>query len=552
MKFLRTLSINLRLWILLGLVVSGLLIILTLALFQIRSTLMLEKVTQVRTLIETAQGVEEHFKKQVDQGKFPLAEAQKSALAVLSDLRFDDDNYFWVVGLDDSRMLMHPVKPELIGTDTRSIKDPTGSLFVADMLKRAGSEGEGFEHYLWPKPGAKNPVPKIAYFHLFPDWNWVIVTGIYVDDVDAEFWGSLARFGGLAGVLLFVVVFGVVLTGRSVVTPIRMAARAMHNIAEGDGDLTQRLETSGHDEITDMAVGFNAFVGKTESTIVCVGQATRQIAAAAEQLSAITSSSDEGMERQRGEIQQVATAVTEMTATIQDIAKSAEEAAAGAADADKNARAGGETVSGVVSANQRLAQEVDHIADTIRRFSNESEAIGTVLDVIRSIAEQTNLLALNAAIEAARAGEQGRGFAVVADEVRSLAGRTQQSTTEIQSMIEKLRAGAQEAVDAILVGESTTQETLEQAGKAGEALTQIVQSITRIRDMNTMVASAAEEQAMVAGEIDRSVVRISDLADESAGNSHQTAQASQELSSLGEELHQLVGQFKVDSAKPCK
>ncbi|MBK1648723.1 methyl-accepting chemotaxis protein [Rhabdochromatium marinum] len=547
MKFLRAISIKQRLWIQAGLMVTGLVVILLLALLQMRTMLMEEKIVQIRKLVENAQSVKQHFKEGFVSGELSLADAQEATLAMIKDLRYDDDNYFWVIDLSKKRVLMHPINPEFIGADSTKTQDSNGKRFSEEMLNRALTEDEGVVDYVWPKPGSNKPVPKILYFHRLADWNWLIATGIYVDDVNEKFWSSVKWFGVLAGGLLLIIAFISTMTGRSVVLPIRAAAHAMYNIAKGDGDLTQRLETDGRDEITDMAIGFNDFAVKTERAIASVGQATRQIATAAEELSAITNSSNESMDRQRNEIQQVVTAVTEMTATIQEVARNAEETATAATQADSNAHAGGKTVDSVVASNQKLTKEVEHIAETIRRFSKESVAIETVLDVIRGIAEQTNLLALNAAIEAARAGEQGRGFAVVADEVRSLAGRTQQSTTEIQGMIETLRNGAQEAVDAILVGEATTQETLAQTVQAKESLTQIVQSITRIRDMSTMVASAAEEQSTVAEEINRSVVRISDLAEESAGNSNQTAVASHELSHLGEDLHQLVGQFKVNA-----
>lgn len=550
MRLLRHLSIHQRLLVLTSLTLIGLVITLWLALAQMRGLLMGEKVAQVKVLVDVAQSVESHFGERVRKGELDLKAAERNTLGLLRDLRYDGNNYFWVMDLK-GRILMHPIKPELDGTSVDGTTDATGKPIFTEMTRVARRDGQGMVDYLWPKPGSDRPEPKVAYVHRLADSDWVVATGIYVDDVDAAFWHDVLRFGGIAVAILLVIAVMALVMGRSVVGPARAAARAMRDVAQGDGDLRQRLDVVGRDEIADIAAGFNEFAAKTEHTVICVGQATSQIAAAAEELSAITHSSSEGMDRQRGEIEQVATAVTEMSATIQEIARNAEETAAAAAQADQDARSGGSTVERMVEANQRLAREVERIAESIRHFSQESEAIGGVLDVIRQIAEQTNLLALNAAIEAARAGEQGRGFAVVADEVRSLAGRTQQSTSEIQEMIETLRLGAQGAVSAIQDGETTTRETLEQASHAMTALSRIVDSVTRIRDMSAAVASAAEEQAMVAGEIDRSVVRISDLAEESLESSRQTAVASEELTSLGEGLQQLVGQFKVGAGASC-
>ena len=546
MKSLRRLTIDQRLWLLTGLAVIGMVLGLGLALTEMRGLLMEEKIAQVRKLVETVQSVAVHYQRRAERGEIDPETARSAALAVIRDLRYDRDDYFWVMTLDN-RMLMHPLKPALDDQDLSGQVDVEGKPLFTEMAYLAKRDGGGVVDYAWPKPGSDTPVPKISYVQRLPAWDWVVGTGIYVDDVDAVFWRHVLRYGGAGACVLLLILMGARLTARSVVRPIREAAQAMRHIARGDGDLTRRLDAGGRDELAEMATGFNEFAGKTQDTILRVGGATQQIAAAAEELSAITRSSRDETSRQREEIHQVAAAVTEMTATIMEVARHAEQTAAAAAQADRHAERGGATVEGVVDANQRLALEVERIAEAIRHFSDDSVAIGGVLDVIRGVAEQTNLLALNAAIEAARAGEQGRGFAVVAAEVRSLAGRTQASTSEIQQMVESLRAGAQGAVDAIHSGEALTRETLDQAARAREALEQIRQAITQIRDMSTQVASAAEEQAAVAGEIDRSVVSISGLADELSANSQHTAAASQELARLGEELHGVVSVFKVGS-----
>jgi len=208
MKLLRAISINQRLWIQTGLMITGLVVILMFALLQIRTMLMEEKITQVRTLVESARGIAQHFQKGVVSGELSLDDARKAALAVMRDLRYDDDNYFWVMDLGDNRMLMHPIKPELIGTDSSKTQDSNGKRLFAEILDQARTEGEGIIDYVWPKPGSSTPIPKIAYFHRLRDWNWVIATGIYIDDVDAQFWSNVVRFGGLAGGLLFIIALG--------------------------------------------------------------------------------------------------------------------------------------------------------------------------------------------------------------------------------------------------------------------------------------------------------------------------------------------------------
>jgi methyl-accepting chemotaxis protein len=294
-----------------------------------------------------------------------------------------------------------------------------------------------------------------------------------------------------------------------------------------------------------MATSFNQMLGKLHNSMREVSASTGQLAAAAEELSAITIETNNAIELQRSETDQVATAMNEMTATVQEVASSATTAAEAAHGADRESQGGRKVVQETMDAIDKLAQDVEGTAVIIRRLEGETENIGSVLDVIRGIAEQTNLLALNAAIEAARAGEQGRGFAVVADEVRSLASRTQTSTQEIQGMIEKLQGEARNAVRAMEQGQERAQEGVAKAASAGESLQAITTAVGSINDMNAHIASAAEEQSAVADEINRNIVNISQVADQNTENVMQTSKASEELAHLASQLQNLVARFKV-------
>ena len=321
----------------------------------------------------------------------------------------------------------------------------------------------------------------------------------------------------------------------------------MHEATQrlSEGDLTTRVQITSRDEMGDIAASFNRMAGDFSETVQGIMASSAQLASAGEEMSAITQRTNQGIQETHAQTDQLATAMNEMAATVQEVAHHALDAANAATTANNESNQGRQVVSNAVSTINELAAAIGRAGDAIQRVEADSDRIGTVLDVIRGIAEQTNLLALNAAIEAARAGEQGRGFAVVADEVRTLAGRTQESTQEIQQMIESLQAGSKEAVQLMEQSRDQTQTGVEQTARAGDALGTIADEVERINDMNTQIASAAEEQSAVAEEINRNVVSISQLADESAQGAEQTTRTSEELAKLATDLQQMVARFKV-------
>ena len=333
--------------------------------------------------------------------------------------------------------------------------------------------------------------------------------------------------------------------GRGISARIKKTVLALNDIAEGEGDLTQRIVVDSKDELGELSNSFNQFVTRVHEMVRQVSSSTVQLGAAAEEMSVITETTNSGIQRQRAETEQVATAMNEMTSTVQEVARHASEAAASAHNADEETRNGHEVVQATVNAINSLATEINQASDVIQRLEEDSQSIGTVLDVIRGIAEQTNLLALNAAIEAARAGEQGRGFAVVADEVRTLASRTQKSTEEINDMIGRLQADAHDAVKAIEDSKKQADVGVHSAKTADSSLDTIMASITNINDMNMQIASAADEQSAVAEEINKNIISINDVAEESAEAASQTSAASQEMATLASDLQLLVSRFKI-------
>jgi len=310
-------------------------------------------------------------------------------------------------------------------------------------------------------------------------------------------------------------------------------------------DISQECTLQSDDMIGEIIGAFNQMVATLRDMIGQISSATTQLAAAAEETSAVTDETSQGVLAQQSEIDSIASAMNEMSSTVQEVARNAADASSAAGAADSEAKNGALIATEAIGGIDALQSEVDSAARVIRNLEKESENIGTVLDVIRGIAEQTNLLALNAAIEAARAGEQGRGFAVVADEVRTLASRTQQSTQEIQDMITALQNGAGNAVKVMEGAQSKALESSGLVENAAESLGAIAGSISAINDMNTMIASAAEEQSVVAEEMQTNMNNIREVANRSADGAQQTAQASEELARLAANQQSLMAQFKV-------
>ncbi|CRL97205.1 methyl-accepting chemotaxis protein [Pseudomonas poae] len=341
---------------------------------------------------------------------------------------------------------------------------------------------------------------------------------------------------------LMTVLFAWLLT-RSITAPISQALEAAEEIAEGN--LTRPIKVDGNDEAGRLLAAMAKMQEKLRDTLQRISGSATQLASAAEELNVVTDESARGLTRQNNEIEQAATAVNEMTSAVEEVARNAVSTSEASRNATTSAGDGRDLVQETVSAIERMSGDVQATATLIGELANESRDIGKVLDVIRGLADQTNLLALNAAIEAARAGEAGRGFAVVADEVRALAHRTQQSTSEIERMIGSIQSGTEHAVDSMRNSTERAESTLSIAKGAGLSLDTINKAIVEINERNLVIASAAEEQAQVAREVDRNLVNIRDLSVQSATGASQTSAASSELSRLAVDLNGMVGRFRL-------
>jgi methyl-accepting chemotaxis protein len=332
---------------------------------------------------------------------------------------------------------------------------------------------------------------------------------------------------------------------RAITRPLKNAAEALQKLAEEEGDLSTRLTVNSNDEVGQLSKSFNMFIGKLHGIISQVAGSTEQVVSAADRMAEITEQTTERVANQQLETDQVATAMNEMVATVQEVSRIAKEASEATNNADSEASSGTEASNIAMKGITTLVDKIDETEAVVKKLEVESENIGAVLDVIRGIAEQTNLLALNAAIEAARAGEQGRGFAVVADEVRTLASRTRESTDEINTMITRLQTEVHDVVESMGKASEQGKDGAEKVEKAIDSLNSIASIVSTISDMNTLIASASVEQKGTTEEINQNIENISHISQQTSEDASSTKITSLELTQLSISLQQLVGQFKL-------
>jgi len=461
---------------------------------------------------------------------------------------------------------------KLRGKDALSLYEASGILYLDIDGVSQGTPKSAFSKALPPRPVHYTYLAEAANEQMIKEslaaisdsdgidetnWSYVVRTslpevknGAQVTAVFSALalkgavWRTLKSIALVSVLVLVGITLSALMIGRYVSRPVAAIASGIQEISE-NLDLSRRVNIDAGNEIGDTAKAFNALVERLQGLIGQVGASASELNRSVEGITEISHKASARVQSQEHETEQVASAMSGMVAVVEKVARHAEAANLSAQAADQDAVKGQQVVAATVSMISELAQEIDQTSGVIKHLGEQAKNIGGVLDVIRGIAEQTNLLALNAAIEAARAGESGRGFAVVADEVRTLASRTQQATEEINGMIEQLQEGAADADRAIAKGLVKVTSAVEQAGMAGESLQAITGAANRISEMNADIASSVKDQARVADEINRNLIRINELTEEAARDVGQTAESSDQLSGVSERLIRLVSQFRV-------
>ncbi|WP_417447506.1 methyl-accepting chemotaxis protein [Idiomarina abyssalis] len=544
MKIIQQLSITQRLVSLLGIAALGTALMVAFMMFILNNLLVEEEKRKLNAVLDAAHTIVSHYHQQYQDGNLSESEARTEAYARLDNIRYEGVEYIFTLSRDGV-LVQHPFSKQLVGKDVTSYEDPEGTRLFQEMVQKARSADRATVEYIWQKGSdANNLVPKISRIRVFEPWNLIMGTGQYTDNITSVLWQEFFKLAGLALFLAVPLLLLFVLIIRSITRPLKTINNAMFDIAEGEGDLTRRLDDSGSDELAKLATSFNTFVHKIQQLVQSVQESAKHESEAASQLTDLSATSSRQSDELSSQTSSIATAITELSSSASEVADHARQAADSANTADEEAGRSAIIVRESVNNIEALTSELGKAGEKARLLQDGSDKIGNILGVIVAIAEQTNLLALNAAIEAARAGDAGRGFAVVADEVRTLATRTQHSTDEISSIVESIQGAIKEVSQIINDVEHRSASTNEEALKAERAISQIQEAVANISSMNIQIASATDEQSRVTKDLNENITGISDLSHANQDANTRVSEVSRDLSKNSIDLSQLVSRFK--------
>ncbi|MBK1640900.1 chemotaxis protein [Chromatium okenii] len=538
----KQLKVATRIRSLIGLMLFGVLGISMIALFQLQGNMLAERKAQAKNLVDVGVATLKHFQQLVQTGTLSEQEGQSAARETLRHLRYDQDNYYFIFDTNHVYVL-YPSKPDFEGQNKRDLKDSNGKFLVQELVT-AAQKGGGFVDYWFPRPNQTQMEPKLSYATLFQPWGWVVGTGVYIDDIERAYWNAVLLFGSIAGVLLVVLTVVGWLIGNTILVQLggepTAAQVKMQQIAAGD--LSISFQNPPPESLLE---SLNTMISALRQLITNINKEANSLVDDAEEIKLAFNEVSSAANQQTSATSAMAAAIDQLTVSSSQISDNARETESNSRDALTLATQGRGRADQASRAIQTIAATMNDASARMRALEDRTKQISTIANVIKGIAGQTNLLALNAAIEAARAGEQGRGFAVVADEVRKLASSTATATTEIEQMILGIQHDTEGAVEAMNKALPELEVGVTLANSASESLRAIEENTRGNLERIHAVADTTHEQANASTEIAQHIDRIAHMVADTTATIHMAAGTANRLEALALNLKQQIVRFRV-------